>query len=536
MSSKTNVFLDERPSSYADKLGLQYTSEVTSAHKKDFGQFFTPNEIADFMSQFCTVNKNRIRILDPGCGVGILSSSLIEYLVSINPEIEEIELTAFEKDLEIISYAKKSLEYLREWLYRKQISFNYFLCVNDFILHNSAVLDGRVTTDEKFDVVISNPPYFKIKKNDPINIAAKSIIHGQQNIYSIFIIISAKLLREGGQLIFISPRSFTSGSYFRLFRNTFFSLVDLNMIHLFGSRTSAFQRDKVLQENVIVVSTRKQSVAQNQLLLPFSKNIKLNISISNGIEDIDLEKSKAYEFTSLVNLESFQKILHLPISINDEKAIKLFKSWSNSLDKSNISISTGPVVAFRTTTFLKETRLKKNVPLIWLNNVSKMTFTWPIMTFKKGKEKSQFIEVSDETKSVLLPNKNYILLRRFSSKDDSSKLIACPYFEDYLKEYPYLGVENHLNYIYRKDGVLTREEVLGLCALLNSKLFDVYFRTFNGNINVSATELREMPLPNLTTIKAIGSKISDNKLHVQNFIDQIVADTFKIKLNDLSND
>ena len=37
-------------------------------------------------------------------------------------------------------------------------------------------------------------------------------------------------------------------------------------------------------------------------------------------------------------------------------------------------------------------------------------------------------------------------------------------------------------------------EVMGIAALLNSDLFDNYFRTFNGNVNVSATELREMPM------------------------------------------
>ncbi len=46
-----------------------------------------------------------------------------------------------------------------------------------------------------------------------------------------------------------------------------------------------------------------------------------------------------------------------------------------------------------------------------------------------------------------------------------------------------------------------------LCALLNSNLFDTYFRIFNGNVNVSATELREIPLPPLETIQEIGDRL-----------------------------
>jgi len=536
MRLKCKALLEENPSTYADSLGLKYTSEVTVEHKKDLGQFFTPSKIAAFMAQFCTIKKHKIKILDPGCGVGILSCALVEYLVEHNPEIMEIELTAFEKDLEIISYAKLSLEYLREWLSLKHISFNYFLCANDFILHNSSILEVEANTKDKFDIVISNPPYFKIKKNDPINLAVKSVIHGQQNIYSIFVILSAKLLADNGQLIFISPRSFTSGSYFRLFRETFFSLIDMKSIHLFGSRKDAFQRDKVLQENVIVVCQRKENCDSNQLLFPFAKKPKLEISLSNGVEDIEERRVKSYELKNLVNLKSFQKILHLPISENDEKAIKLFKRWTNSLEKSDIAISTGPVVAYRASIHLEEKSNTGNIPLIWLNNVAKMRFTWPLVSIPKGKKKHQFIKYSGLTKPILIENKNYIFLRRFSSKDDNSKLIACPYFSKFLPKYNLIGVENHLNYIYRKNGTLSDEEILGLSTLLNSKLFDVYFRTFNGNINVSATELKEMPLPDLKTIKAIGLKMADDKLHAQNFIDEIIAETFGIKLNELNND
>lgn len=68
-------------------------------------------------------------------------------------------------------------------------------------------------------------------------------------------------------------------------------------------------------------------------------------------------------------------------------------------------------------------------------------------------------------------------------------------------------MENKVNYIYRPKGRLERNEVAGLCALLNSCLFDSYFRIFNGNVNVSATELREMPMPPMETIREIGDAI-----------------------------
>jgi len=138
----------------------------------------------------------------------------------------------------------------------------------------------------------------------------------------------------------------------------------------------------------------------------------------------------------------------------------------------------------------------------------------------------QYIKVQDKSKSILIPNRNYILLRRFSSKDDKNRLIAAPYFCNFV-EADYIGVENKVNYIYRPKGHLERNEVVGLCALLNSTLFDSYFRIFNGNVNVSATELREMPLPPLATIKEIGNNvILSNDFSVEN-TNQMVSEYFE---------
>jgi adenine-specific DNA-methyltransferase len=151
-----------------------------------------------------------------------------------------------------------------------------------------------------------------------------------------------------------------------------------------------------------------------------------------------------------------------------------------------------------------------------------MKWSWPLDKNGKG----QYIQVCEQTKPLLIRNKNYLFLRRFSSKDDHSRLIATPYFADSV-DTDVIGVENHLNYIYRPNGHLDRSEILGLATLLNSSLFDVYFRTFNGNINVSATELREMPLPPLEVINEIGNALISNNNFVQSIIDSIVNKFFE---------
>ncbi|MGD1007697.1 MAG: N-6 DNA methylase [Ignavibacteriaceae bacterium] len=506
---------NELPSSFADRLGAHYSNLISAVHKKKYGQFFTPIKIASFMAGYYKCKSSEIKILDPGCGTAILSCALIESILKSQKSIHEIELTVYESDRELIPFTEASLKYLKKWLHGHKVKFIYVLHTNDFVLMNSETLENQNRNIKYYDLIISNPPYFKIQKNDVRAKVSDSIVHGQPNIYSIFLYTAAELLKENGQLIFIIPRSFTSGLYFRLFREKFFSLVQLDEVHLFESRKEAFRKDDVLQENVIISAKRTKANGNRHSII---------VSSSHGSSDLEQRSERTFYSDELFDKNSHQKILHLPISGKEANIVRLFKTWKGNLNAYNIQISTGPVVSFRAKQFIfpepKEGILY--APLYLLYNASKMKWSWPLDKNGKG----QYIQVCEQTKPLLIRNKNYLFLRRFSSKDDHSRLIATPYFADSV-DTDVIGVENHLNYIYRPNGHLDRSEILGLATLLNSSLFDVYFRTFNGNINVSATELREMPLPPLEVINEIGNALISNNNFVQSIIDSIVNKFFE---------
>ncbi|MCF6268235.1 MAG: Eco57I restriction-modification methylase domain-containing protein [Melioribacteraceae bacterium] len=498
----------ELPSFFADRLGEIYTASVTQQHKKENGQFFTPVEIALFMASLSEFNGNFVRILDPGSGTSILSCALIEKIINNNKYLKYIELVIYETDTELIPILKKSLKYLKNWVENKNVEIVITFYSSDFVLHNSDALKETPDLFTKqinlFDVVISNPPYFKLSIEDERAIAAKIVVNGHPNIYSIFMALSAKLLKEDGELIFITPRSYASGSYFRAFREYFFNIIDLDKAHLFVSRKEAFNRDKVLQEVVIIKGT-KRNIAE-----PF-----VEVSSSSGLNDLATPKIKIFPKNDIVNVESKEKVLYLPTSNEEEVILNIFQSWSGNLNKYDIKISTGPVVSFRSWDKIIENYedgAKQTAPLFWLHNVKQMILEWPIENKKKG----QYIIIDRKSETILIPNKNYIFLRRFSSKDDKNRLIAAPYFSNFIRS-DFIGVENKLNYIYRQNGYLERNEIVGLCTLLNSTLFDAFFRIFNGNVNVSATELRDMPLPPLEIIHEIGNTIIlSNNYSVEN--------------------
>lgn len=512
--------LQELPSSFADRLGVEYASSVSQEHKKVNGQFFTPIEIASFMASFSQFSGNSVRILDPGCGSAVLSCTLIEYLVSSNKNLESVELVAYETDSTLIPISEQSISYLKNWTRNKGIEIRTIIHTEDFVLHNSDCFKetGDLFTKpiELFDIVISNPPYFKLSIDDKKAIAAKIIVNGHPNIYAIFMALAAKLLKENGELIFITPRSYASGRYFKIFREFFFNLIELENVHLFVSRKDTFNRDKVLQETVIIKGTRKKN---------FSPNSQVIISSSGGLKDLKEPAIKSFPKKDIIDLNSNEKILYLPTTDFEETVLDIFKNWSGNMSKYNIKISTGPIVAFRSWDYIRENFENDCVqlaPLFWLHNVKQMVLEWPIAKPRKG----QYVNIEDKSKSILIPNKNYILLRRFSSKDDKNRLVAAPYFCNFIKS-DYIGVENKVNYIYRPNGHLERNEVVGLCVLLNSSLFDAYFRIFNGNVNVSATELRDMSLPPLKTIQEIGDTIIlSNDFSVEN-TNRIVNEYFE---------
>lgn len=510
--------INELPSKYADRLGVYYTKQVSVEHKKNNGQFFTPVPIANLMASYCDLKRRSYRILDPGCGTTVLSCALIEHLADFNQEIDSIDLVVYETDPDLISFAQKAMGYLKYWLELKGINFSYQLHSIDFILDTAITLNSSLFANEKFDIIISNPPYFKLAKDDKRVLAAKEIVGGQSNIYSIFMAFASKMLNESGELIFITPRSFASGNYFKAFRNVFFNSVQLAKIHLFNSRKDTFTRDSVLQETVILKAIREEIDSEKLVI----------ISSSNGIIDISAPTLKNLYLKELIDLGSEEKILHLPTNNKEESVLALVSTWRNKLIDHNIQISTGPVVAFRSLDYILNYYENGTVflaPLFWLHNVNKMSLEWP----KPLKEKGQYIKIENSSKSILIPNKNYILLRRFSTKDDKSRLIAAPYFCNYLNS-DFIGVENKVNYIYRKNGHLDRSEVAGLCALLNSELFDTYFQIFNGNVNVSATELREMNFPTLKEINEIGNRIVLSNDYSMKNVNEIVNEYYELEV------
>jgi adenine-specific DNA-methyltransferase len=516
-----NPFVNELPSEFSVRVGNEYIQSQSLDHKKTYAQYFTPLNASHFMAGLVNCKKSVVKVADLGAGSGILGISVCETLTRINSKLKRIELTVYEIDHEMIPSLEKCLLYTKRWLAKKNIKLKITIKNLDFILENATVLPesqtfspNNLNAKELFDVIISNPPYFKLNKSDPRAKATLKVIHGQPNIYALFMAISVHLLTEHGEMIFITPRSYTAGPYFRLFREHFFSHVEPTFIHLFGSRNKAFDKDDVLQENMIIKAERKSLRKTHPDL-----EQDVLISFSNDLSDLEQSQTRIVPRFEVIDMNTKNKVVRIPLNSNEDNIIKLIHAWKGSLDSYGLKISTGPVVPFRARAFIIENgnHNDAHIPLLWMQNIKPMLTKWPINT-----RKQQYIQFNNESKKLLVKNSNYVLLRRFSAKEENQRIVAAPYISSVIKS-NMIGLENHLNYIYRPQGELSIEEVFGLAALYNCKLFDIYFRTFSGNTQVSATEIKDMPLPELRLIEKMGSLLLKSKLRY-NQLDEIVKE------------
>lgn len=436
------------------------------------------------------------RMLDPGAGIGILSCAVCEML-ALNDDVKTIEIDAYENDETLADLLYESFEYTHDWLNQRGVKLKFNIFEDDFVLAAGKILSNQELIT--YNLAIGNPPYFKIAKEDPRALMAKEFVHGQPNIYSLFMGVSAKLLKDKGIIVFITPRSYASGPYFKAFRKSFFEITSPERVHIFESRKDAFRKDDVLQENIILKARKA------------GKSRILEISHSNGKNDLEEVRTHPVPLRKALLKYNGDIIFRLPIDDSDDNILNIVDGWTGKLHKYGMEISTGPVVPFRATESIP---LDNNacqeplVPLLWMQNVSAMRVQWPANGNNHGKEKFQFIKnnVQTNTRKLLLEDSTFVLLRRFSAKEQHRRLTAAPIFKGQMK-YNLIGIENHLNYIYRKSGMLIETEALGLAALLNSSILDKYFRISNGNTQVSATELRAMPLPPLSVLTELGENI-----------------------------
>ena len=166
------------------------------------GEFYTPRALTDFMAEIIQPKIGE-KMADFACGTG---GFLTSWLKALDKEVK----TAEDKE-----------EYARSIYGIEKKQFPYMLCVTNMLLHdidsphvnhdNSLTRDVLNYTDEdKFDVVLMNPPYGGSEKND-IKQHFPSDLSSSETA-DLFMVLIMYRLKENGRAAVILPDGFLFGT------------------------------------------------------------------------------------------------------------------------------------------------------------------------------------------------------------------------------------------------------------------------------------------------------------------------------------
>lgn len=489
-----------------DYIRQSFNGVTSRADRSMIGQFLTPVALAKFMSSMFETGRQQVRILDPGAGAGVLFEACVETLISRAERPQSIEVVAYETDSTILPYLEDTLKICRSFCASKDIKFHGIIKAEDFISAALTEVGGSLffAPGKRFTHAILNPPYKKI--NSQTAMSRKLYLSGIEvaNLYAVFVWLSMLLLEQGGQMVAITPRSFCNGPYFKKFRSAFLRMMCLKRIHIFESRKKAFGEDNVLQENIIYHAVRG---------LQEPKCVSISVS-----EGLDFEKASIFSvpYRQVVHPGDRDMFIRFDIKEADVTSSEKMKSFTSSLSKLGLSISTGRVVDFRAREHLKQSPQQGDVPLIYPCHFANGFIDWPVESGKKPNA----IASNAETASLLIKAGFYVLTKRFSSKEQQRRIMAAVYDPARI-DASYVGFENHLNYYHQNGRGLPADLAKGLALYLNSTIVDQYFRLFSGHTQVNATDLRKMPYPTREQLMRLGSSIGET-MPDQEVVDSII--------------
>ena len=461
-------------------------ASVPKSKRKLYGQFFTNVATAKYMAALFDFNlsKPQLHILDAGAGSGILSAAVVDKLVHDGYK-GKIYLTCYETDKQVLSLLRTNLE-----LVKSEYGVYYEIRQDNYIT-SQTFEDGYLFGEEKnaYDYIIGNPPYLKISKDANEAKMMPSVCYGAPNLYFLFWAMGIHNLKQNAELVYIVPRSWTSGAYFKHFRQYLFANCVITDMHLFESRDKVFEGESVLQETIIIK-------VKKTTLKPDYMNI--TSSSTSAFEDV-VKFSAPYETIVAQN-----QFVYLATNENDVKVLSQVNHFDTTLPDMNMRMQTGIIVDFRTREVLRNQLENDSYPLFYSQHIKGGRVIWPFV--KEGEV------IKTDRKGYLQDNSDFLMVKRFTSKEEERRLQCGIYLKKKYSQFPYISTQNKINFIKCDSPCVT----YGLYVILNSTLYDNYYRILNGSTQVNSTEINQMPIPKKQIIEKMGKDLMHKELSIEN--------------------
>lgn len=340
------------------------------------------------------------------------------------------------------------------------------------------------------DVVVCNPPFRKVSAAEMEGYADEfsDVIAAQPNLYALFMAKCVKLLTMGGTCAMVTPTSFLSGQYFSKLRTFLMTHTKVLSIAMVSDRHGVFI--DVQQETALTLARRED----NGHTMSTVANVCL-VSRDGNYADVGR--------CSLLNTGATWAI---PRKRSDVSLLRSAGKSAARLADYGYAIRIGAFVWNRDsrTTYpsaksAAKARGRSAVPLLWSSDIA----ADGILRFNglpKDREPCFVNFGSKSHRSVI--RRPSVLLQRVTANNQPRRLVAAAVPEDVLETYGGFVGENHTVILEQVVPEPTLPPTQ-LAQLLGTATVDRCFRCISGATNVSAFELKQLPLPDPNRLKEL---------------------------------
>jgi adenine-specific DNA-methyltransferase len=469
-------------------IGNVFTSLIPSLTKKELAAYFTPPRIARYTitrAEELGFKLASSSILDPASGGAAfltpLSAALIERLRAQGKSDIEIglhiskHLSGIEIDCNL---AKLSGLIINDFITKRLPLFKEdlsALIVND----DSLLAGGR---NDKYDAVLSNPPYGKILNppDDILERFADSLTDKQVNKYALFIRLSIDWAKKGGFIALVIPTSFIAGTSFGNLRESILKDAHVLAIDLIDRRDGLFM--DVLQDACILFLRKKNGKGPD--IHPTCRYLHEDGSCQE-LGKIDIPSTPSTrpwvlpsESSTDIPTEDFYSDSYVKLADYGYGARAGYFVWNRQKERCREG----------------DSPRDNEYPLVWAHCV-RANEPCKLSTHKLlgQPELMSLVKFDEPTQSLI--SQSAIVLQRTTNRRQKRRLIAGYIPQEMIDEYGSLISENHTIIVYPLPRLEQQVTLEAMCWLLNSSPVDNRYRQISGTVSVSVKLLRELPFP-----------------------------------------
>ena len=243
--------------SFLKTLDLSFPSNKQPVNSRKLrGGYYTPFELAHYLVKW-GIREDTRRILEPSCGDGNFIMASLQYLADIS--VPTAEFTAIELMVDELNKAKESVShFIGNGLKNSTQPEIEWICQDFFAAYS------HLQQQEKFDLVIGNPPFIRFQyfDEDSRNLAFSHLRQAGYkptklaNAWAAFVQLSIELLKEGGRLAMVIPAELLQVKYAHELRNRL--ATQFEHIVIVGFRKLVFP--EIQQEVVLLLAEGKRDL------------------------------------------------------------------------------------------------------------------------------------------------------------------------------------------------------------------------------------------------------------------------------------